>query len=98
MASAIVPTTKGVILRLHIQPRASRTAFAGYHGERLKLSVTSPPVDGKANAEVIRFVAKVFDLKRHQVELVRGEKSRQKDVLLSGCHCPSLSKLIRTEQ
>jgi uncharacterized protein (TIGR00251 family) len=67
-------------LTLHVQPGASRTEVAGTHGEALKVRLAAPPVDGKANAELLRFLAEVFGVPRRNVTLLRGETSRAKAV------------------
>lgn len=67
----------------HLQPNTSRSAFAGLHGERLKIRIQAPPVDGKANAELIRFLAKQFGVPKAQVVITQGENSRQKTVVIS---------------
>jgi len=76
-----------VVLMLHVQPGAKRTEVAGIHGEgaaaRLKVRLAAPPVDGKANAELLRFLASAFGLPRREVQLLRGESSRQKTVRLT---------------
>jgi hypothetical protein len=73
-----------VSLAVHVQPKASRTRIAGLHGEALKLCITSPPVDGKANAAVIQFFAKLFKIPRAAVTLASGEASRDKRIILAG--------------
>ena len=65
-------------LTLHVQPGASRTEVAGTHGDALKVRLAAPPVDGKANAELLRFLAETFGVPRRNVTLVRGETSRRK--------------------
>ncbi len=71
-------------LRLHVQPGAKRTEFAGIHGDgadaRVKLRLAAPPVDGKANAALLAYLADAFDVPGRAVSLVRGETSRQKTV------------------
>ena len=73
-----------LVLMLHVQPGAKRTEVAGIHGEgaaaRLKVRLAAPPVEGKANAELLRFLASVFGVPRRAVQLLRGESSRQKTV------------------
>jgi hypothetical protein len=69
-----------LILALHVQPGAKRTEVAGTHGDALKIRLAAPPVDGKANAELLRFLAAAFGVPRHAVTLLRGESSRQKTV------------------
>lgn len=73
-----------VSLSVHVQPKASRTRIAGLHGEALKLCITSPPVDGKANAAVIQFFAKLFKIPRAAVTIASGEASRDKRIILAG--------------
>ena len=72
--------TVTLVLALHVQPGAKRTEVAGTHGDALKIRLAAPPVDGKANAELLRFLAAAFDVPRHAVTLLRGETSRQKAV------------------
>lgn len=69
-----------MILELHVQPGASRTEFAGKHGERLKVRLQARAVDGKANGALIEFLAGHFGVPRRNVRIVSGLKSRQKRV------------------
>lgn len=67
-------------LRLHVQPRASRTAWGELHGGRIKLYLTSPPVDGKANAALRAFLAGEFGVPKGRVRILRGASGRDKTV------------------
>ncbi|MBK1648699.1 DUF167 family protein [Rhabdochromatium marinum] len=67
-----------VILRVRVQPRARRDGFAEPLGEAIKLQLRAPPVDGKANASLIAFLAKAFGVSRAEVTLLSGEHSRTK--------------------
>lgn len=69
-----------MIVELHVQPGASRTEFAGKHGERLKVRLQARAVDGKANDALIEFLAAHFGVSRRNVRIVSGLKSRQKRV------------------
>jgi len=71
-----------VILELHVQPGASRTEFAGKHGERIKVRLAAPPQDGKANAALIEFLARHYGVPRRSVRITSGLKSRQKRVVI----------------
>ena len=71
-----------LLLDCHLQPGAKRAEFAGQHGERLKIRISAPPVDGKANEALIRFLADAFDVSRQQVSLLSGQSSRQKRLLI----------------
>lgn len=64
----------------HLQPKASRDEFAGQHGDRLKIRITAPPVDGKANAHLIAFLAAQFGVAKQAVSIVSGDSGRQKTV------------------
>jgi len=74
----------GVVLDVRVQPSAGRTGVAGRHGDALKLRVGAPPVEGRANAAVVAFLAEQFGVKAAAVSIVSGETSRQKRVKLEG--------------
>lgn len=67
-----------------VVPRSSRTKIVGVHDQRLKVLLTSPPVDGEANAALIEFFAKLLGLKKQQITLVSGQTGRRKTLRLSG--------------
>ena len=69
-----------LILLLSIQPRAGRDEVTGLHDGRLRLRITAPPVDGKANRHLIAWLAKAFGVPRSRVLLESGESGRQKRV------------------
>jgi uncharacterized protein (TIGR00251 family) len=69
-----------LVLALHVQPGAKRTEIAGLHGDALKIRLAAPPLEGKANAELLRFLAVAFGVPLARVVLVRGETSRRKTV------------------
>lgn len=73
-----------LILTLHIQPGARKTEIAGLHGGALKIRLAAPPVDGKANAALLGFLAKACGVPKSAVELVSGDSSRAKRVRLRG--------------
>jgi uncharacterized protein (TIGR00251 family) len=76
--------SEGVILPVRAQPGARKTALIGEHGGALKLAVTAPPEDGRANAALVELVRELFGLKRSQVELIGGATSRNKSILIRG--------------
>ncbi|HZQ62244.1 MAG TPA: DUF167 domain-containing protein [Casimicrobiaceae bacterium] len=71
------------MLTLHAQPGARRSEIVGVHGDALKLRLAAPAVEGKANAELVRFLAEAFGVPLRQVSLLRGETSRRKTVRVS---------------
>ena len=78
MSSSPAPET--LTLQLHVQPGAKKTVAAGKHGASIKIRLAAPPVEGKANAALLRFLAEAFAVPPRQVTLLRGEKSREKVV------------------
>jgi uncharacterized protein (TIGR00251 family) len=75
---------KGVTLRLHIQPGAKKTEVVGLHGKALKIRLAAPPVDGKANACLIAFLADQLGVAKTSISLVSGDASRAKRVRVAG--------------
>jgi uncharacterized protein (TIGR00251 family) len=73
-----------LILEVRVQPRASRSEFAGLHGERLRIRLQAPPVDGKANAALVEFVAAAFGIPRARVTIEHGLAGRDKRLRLRG--------------
>lgn len=67
-----------LILDCHLQPKASKDEFAGLQGDRLKIRLTAPPLEGKANAHLQAFLAKAFGVAKSQVSLESGELNRHK--------------------
>ena len=67
-----------LVLHCHIQPKARANKIAGLFGERLKIQISAPPVDGKANMHLLAYIAKEFGVAKRQITLVRGQSSRQK--------------------
>lgn len=78
------PGSAALVLRVHVQPGAKRTEVAGIHGDRLKIRLGAPPVDGKANALLIAFLAGEFGVQQRSVELLSGASSRQKTLRIVG--------------
>ncbi|HET9275210.1 MAG TPA: DUF167 family protein [Gemmatimonadales bacterium] len=85
----------GVRLRLHIQPRASRTELAGLHGDALKLRVSAPPVEGAANDAVIRFLAGRLGVPRSAVRIVSGASGRRKVLAVTGVTVEAVESALR---
>jgi uncharacterized protein (TIGR00251 family) len=71
-------------LALRVQPRASRDEVAGTHGDRLKVRITAPPVDGAANDHLCRFLARLFGVPATRVRLLQGASGRNKLVVVDG--------------
>lgn len=78
--SAVTRKDDDLVIRLYIQPKASRDQIVGLHGDELKVAVTSPPVDGQANAHLTKFLAKQFRVAKSLVIIEKGELGRHKQI------------------
>jgi uncharacterized protein len=87
-----------LILDCHLQPAASRDEFAGMHGERLKIRLTSAAVEGRANAHLLEFLARAFAVAKSRVSLESGELNRKKRVRIrQPQRLPELPGLARAQ-
>lgn len=85
MNALIVQDTKaGAVLSVHIQPKASTTECVGIYGDAIKIRVAAPPVDGAANDELIRFLARQLSIPSTSVRIHSGAGGRHKRVLVKG--------------
>ena len=73
-----------LLLRLHVQPRAASNGLVGLQGDALKLRLTTPPVDGKANLAVLAYLVKTLALPKSALTIRSGQQSRSKAVLIRG--------------
>ncbi len=70
------------MIRVYIQPKASRDAWVGMHGDEIKIAITAPPIDGKANAHLTKYLAKLFKVAKGEVDIIKGQLGRHKQVLI----------------
>ncbi|MGR5096922.1 DUF167 family protein YggU [Vibrio maritimus] len=77
---AVVRVGDDLILRIYVQPKASRDKLVGEHGDEFKVAITAPPVDGKANAHLSKYLAKQFKVAKGQVVIEKGELGRHKQL------------------
>ena len=84
----------GVELQLLVQPRASRNQVMGEHGGRLKVALVAAPVDGKANAALIDFLAQLLLVKRAQIILLDGLSGRRKRIQVAGIDAAAVKRVI----
>ena len=84
LSEVLSQTDEGVIINVHIQPRASRTEYAGLHGNAVKFRISAPPVDGLANHSLCEYIAKAFRLSKGSVVICSGHEARRKRVLVKG--------------
>ena len=83
-----------VTLKVRLQPRASRDGIDGLHGDALKVKVTAPPVEGRANKAVKKLLAGRLGLSLSQVEIIAGERSREKLLRISGISKEEMEKSL----
>ncbi|QIA62392.1 YggU family protein [Vibrio astriarenae] len=83
MAQAAWLDGDDLLLRLYIQPKASRDALVGLHGDELKVAITAPPVDGKANAHLTKYLSKQFKVSKGSIHIEKGELGRHKQLRVS---------------
>ncbi len=69
-------------LTLHVQPGAKRSEVAGLHGDALKIRLAAPPIEGRANEALLKFIAQLFKVPARQTELLQGAQSRHKVVAI----------------
>ena len=97
MAGSPIPireTADGAVFRIRVVPRASRSEAAGIQGDALKLRITSAPVEGKANDECIRLLAKILGVKKTQVTIIAGHTARTKTVAVAGIGLDAVAAVL----
>lgn len=82
MASHFSWQEQDLLLHCQFQPKAANDEIVGLHGERLKIRITAPPVDGKANEHIIKWFSKLFKVPKGDIAIVRGELGREKTLLI----------------
>lgn len=87
-------TEDELVLRVHVQPGAGRSALVGKHGNALKVRVAAPPVGGRANEALLALLAHDLGVKAEQVTLLSGETSRSKRVKVAGIDPDEAARLI----
>ncbi|HRT70826.1 MAG TPA: DUF167 domain-containing protein [Syntrophales bacterium] len=89
-------TERGLIFYVRVVPRSSRCEAAGIQDDALRIKITSPPVEGKANDECVRFLADLLGVKKSQVEIISGHKGRKKTVAVTGLKKADIDAFFRT--
>ena len=86
--------SEGVLLRVRVQPKASRNSVMVDETGRVRVALTAPPVDGAANTALLRFMARHLGLKRRQIQLHSGARSRDKSLLLTDCSLTKVASFL----
>ncbi|CAG1065813.1 hypothetical protein BAC1_01405 [uncultured bacterium] len=84
--------SKGVLIRVRLQPRSSRNQVEGVHNDSVKIRLTAPPVEGEANKALIEFLSEITGLRKSAFSISSGHKSRDKAVLAEGASLASFEK------
>jgi len=92
---AITRDKGGIVIELHVQPKASAERIVGVHAGGLKIAVTAPPEDGKANDAVVKLLASKLKIARSRISIIRGNTSRRKTVHIDGVEPGDIEKLIK---
>lgn len=82
----------GIIFSLRVVPNSSKSEILGEFDGSLKIKIAAPPVDGAANAELIKFLAKTFDVSKSEVEIIRGETSKSKQIRIFNINSEKFTK------
>lgn len=82
-------------LAVRVQPRSSRAKIVGMHGDMVKIALTSPPVDGAANKALCQLLAKELGVAKGRVAIVRGERSREKQLCIQGADPQIVAEFCR---
>jgi uncharacterized protein (TIGR00251 family) len=90
-------TSDGVSFGVRVVPRASRTEIVGEHDGALKIRIAAPPVDGAANAELIKCLAKAFSVSRSDIQIISGETSTNKRVLINGTDTAAIREVLNAK-
>jgi uncharacterized protein (TIGR00251 family) len=91
----IQETRNGVIFRVIVQPRGSKNEITGLQGDALKIRLTAPPVEGAANKMCIDFLARSLKVQKSDVEIVRGQASRAKKILVRSATRKEIESLLK---
>ena len=83
-----------IIFQVRVIPRSSKSEIVGEYGNALKVKLNSPPIDGAANAELIKLLAKEFDVSKNQVEILSGAASKSKQVKISAIKKNALPEIF----
>ncbi len=94
ITSVNVGKSTGVRIQIHAQPGAKRTEIAGLHGDAIKIRIQAPPVEGRANEELIRFLSEKLGVSRSQITLTKGETSRSKSFVVTDVSIDFVQKTL----
>ena len=85
---------EGVIIELHIIPNAKKNEILGEYNNKLKIKISSPPVEGNANKEIIKFLSKILKINKSKIKIISGEKNRDKKIAIESINSDFILKQI----
>lgn len=88
-------TPEGVVFKAAIQPKGARNEIVGLKGDALKIKLTAPPVEGAANRMCVDFLARSLKVRKSDVEIVRGKRSREKQILVRSATREKVESLLK---
>jgi uncharacterized protein (TIGR00251 family) len=91
----LTPKDGAVRFEVHAKPRAKKSKVIGERGDAVEIALAAPPVDGAANEELVRFVASVLAVRQRDIEVVRGETSREKLLAVTGLTPEEIESRLR---
>ena len=94
----VTAASHGVVLSLHCQPGAKVSRVVGLHDERLKIQLQAPPLENRANEALVSWLAEQLGVPRKQIEILTGQTSRKKRVLVQGTTLERVQQLLTTPQ
>ena len=96
MTMFVSDSEQGVVLKVQVQPRASRDEVVGPHGDALKIRITAAPVEGAANKHLLKFLAKKLRVARSQMSIASGATSRAKSIAIEGISAEEVRQRLTT--
>jgi len=96
----MIPTNESagaITFAVKVHPRAKRNAITGVVGDALKLALTAPPVDGRANDACIDYFAELLNIPRSAITIISGQNSRNKVIRIAGLQAEELLKVLREQ-
>ena len=91
-------TKDGLILEVVVAPRAKRSKFVGLHGGYPKISLAAPPIEGRANEELVSLLKELLGIPGRDIELIRGDTWKRKAVLFRGILTEKVLQVLETSQ
>ena len=92
------PYAEGTLLDIYVQPKSSKNQLVGMHQGSLKIRLTAPPVDGEANKECVKFLAKLLGIPKSDIQIVQGHKSRRKTLSIRGMSPEAVQSSLNAQE